>query len=131
MPKPILVGYQTIRIDTSSDDVARGRQLLAEFAAREGFALTEIYVERDPNRPCSALTALIEAARRDSIAAVAVPTLDDLGRLPRVRRIMRDRLQRDAGVRVLVVEPVATPDQVVELVLDGVKGIRPVRGRRP
>jgi hypothetical protein len=101
---------------------------LAEFTAREGFALTQVFVEQEPNRPCSALVALIEAVRRGGIAAVAVPTLEDLGRLPRVRRLMRDRLQREAGVRVLVVEPVATPEQVVELVLDGVTGVQPVRG---
>jgi len=101
--KPILFGYQTVRSSTPAEAVAKGREELAAFAIREGFALGEVFVERDVDRPCSALAALIAAARRSPVAAVAVPTTDDLGRLPRVRWLMRYRLEREAGVRVLVV----------------------------
>jgi hypothetical protein len=101
--KPILFGYQTVRLSTPAEAVAKGREELAAFALREGFALGEVFVERDVDRPCSALAALISAARRSGVAAVAVPTTDDLGRLPRVRWLMRYRLEREAGVRVLVV----------------------------
>jgi len=101
--KPLLLGYQQVRVDAPRDAVAGGRQLLAIFAAREGFALGEVFVERDVNRPCSALVALIEAARRCGATAVAVPTSEDLGRLPRVRHLMQRRLEREAGVRVLIV----------------------------
>lgn len=102
--KPILFGYQTVRVSTPADEVARGREALAAFALREGFALAEVFVERDVDRPCSALTALISAARRSNVKAVAVPTSADLGTLPRVRWLMRYRLEREAGVRVLVVQ---------------------------
>jgi hypothetical protein len=102
--KPILFGYQTVRLNTPAEEVAKGREALAAFALREGFALGEVFVERDADRPCSALAALICAARRSGVAAVAVPTTDDLGRLPRVRWLMRYRLEREAGVRVLVVQ---------------------------
>jgi hypothetical protein len=103
--KPILFGYQTVRASTPAEEVAKGREELVAFALREGFALGEVFVERDINRPSSALTALIFAARRSEVAAVAVPTTNDLGRLPRVRWLMRYRLEREAGVRVLVVRP--------------------------
>ena len=102
--KPILFGYQTVRVSTPAAEVARGRDALAAFAIREGFALGEVFVERDVDRPCSALAALISAARRSNVAAVAVPTTADLGKLPRVRWLMRYRLEREAGVRVLVVQ---------------------------
>jgi hypothetical protein len=46
-------------------------------------------------------------ARRYNRVAIAVPTISDLGRLPRVQRLTRERLEREAGVRVLIVE--ATP----------------------
>ena len=103
--KPILFGYQTVRLSTTPEEVARGREALAAFAIREGFALGEVFVERDVDRPCSAFAALISAARRSGVEAVAVPTTADLGRLPRVRWLMRYRLEREAGVRVLVVRP--------------------------
>ena len=103
--KPILFGYQTVRVSSSAAEVAKGREALAAFAIREGFALAEVFVERDVDRPCSALAALICAARRSNVAAVAVPTSADLGKLPRVRWLMRYRLEREAGVRVLVVQP--------------------------
>jgi hypothetical protein len=101
--KPLLFGYQQVRLDAPRDAAARGQRLLANFAAREGFALGGVFVERDVNRPCSALVALIDAARRCGATAVAVPTAEDLGRLPRVRHLMRRRLEREAGCRVLVV----------------------------
>jgi hypothetical protein len=102
MPKPILVGYQTVRVSTSYEEVEHGRRLLAEFAAREGYALAGIFVERDANHPCSALVALIETAQRGDISAIAVPTRADLGGLPRVQRLTRERLIRETGVPVVI-----------------------------
>jgi hypothetical protein len=100
-----MVGYQQVRVSSSPDDVARGRRALVDYAAREGFALADVLVERDANRPCSALVALIDLVRGSDVAAVAVPTPLDLGRLPRVQRLTRERLEREGGVRVIVVEP--------------------------
>src|SRR5690242_19885265 len=56
--KPVLYGYQTVRAGTPAVEIDRGREALAAFAQREGFALGEIFVERDANHPSSALTAL-------------------------------------------------------------------------
>jgi hypothetical protein len=93
---------KAVRLGTTPTEVMRGRRLLNQFAAREGFALAEIFVEQDVNQPCAALVALIETARRCGVVAVAVPSLNDLGRLPRVQYLTRARLEREAGVRVLV-----------------------------
>jgi hypothetical protein len=107
--KPVLFGYQRVRASGSAEEVAKGRDALVAFAIREGFALAEVFVEQDLDRPCSALTAMIESARRSDVSVVAVPTAADLGRLPRVQWLMRHRLEREAGVRVLVVERAAEP----------------------
>jgi hypothetical protein len=103
--KPLLFGYQRVRASASSEEVAKGRDALVAFAFREGFALGEVFVEQDLDRPCSALAALIASARRSEVAVVAVPTAADLGRLPRVQWLMRHRLEQEAGVRVMVVAP--------------------------
>jgi hypothetical protein len=101
--KPVMFGYQRVRASGSAQELARGREALVAFAFREGFALGEVFVEQDLDRPCSALAAMIASARRSGVVAVAVPTAADLGRLPRVQWLMRNRLEREAGVRVLVV----------------------------
>lgn len=103
--RPVLLGYQTARPGTPPAVVARGRDELAAFAHREGFALDEVFVEDDASRPTSALGELIAAARHRQARAVAVPTSEDLGRLERVRWLVRRRLEREAGVEVLVVRP--------------------------
>jgi hypothetical protein len=102
--KPVLIGYQTVRVSSSADEVAKGRRALADYAAKEGFSLADILIERDASRPRSALVALIDLVRRSDVAAVAVPTSLDLGRLPRVQRLTQERFEREAGVRVIIVD---------------------------
>ena len=103
MPKPLLIGYQTIRLNTAIEDVANGHRLLAMFAAQEGYALGTVFEERNANRPCSALVSLIEMARRGGVSAVAAPRAEDLGLLPRVQELTRKRVEREGGIRVLIV----------------------------
>ena len=102
---PILFGYMCVRLDAPSGAAKWGQTLLARYAEREGFALGTVFVERDVNRPLSALAALIETAKREDIRVVAVPRPTDLGLLPRVQWLTRQMLQREAEIRVLVVEP--------------------------
>lgn len=102
--KPLLLGYQRIRITRSVAEVERARVALVTFSDREGFALAEIFVEADESRPFSALCALIEACRRIDVAVVAVPTLSDLGMNTAAQLELRQRLRRETGVPVLVVE---------------------------
>jgi N-acyl-D-aspartate/D-glutamate deacylase len=102
-----MFGYQQVRIDTPPDVVSEGRRLLEVFAAKRGFTLGAVYVEQDVNEPCSALVALIAAARRGrggGLRAVGVPRAADLGRLDRVQRLTRERLERECGVPVMVAE---------------------------
>jgi hypothetical protein len=105
MVGPILFGYLCVRLDAPSGAAVRGESVLARYAEREGFALGTVFVEHDVNRPLSALASLIETAKREDIRVVAVPMLTDLGLLPRVQLLTRQMLQREAGIRVLVVEP--------------------------
>jgi hypothetical protein len=102
---PVLLGYLNLRVDAPRGAVARGQRALARYAAKEGFALGTVFVEQDLNRPLAALAALIEVAQRDDVHVVAVPTSKDLGSLPRVQQLTRQMLEREAGVRVLIVDP--------------------------
>jgi hypothetical protein len=102
--EPVLFGYLTVRVGAPRGAIANGERSLARYAQREGFTLGTIFVERDVNRPMSALASLIEAAKREDVQAVAVPSPVDLGLLPRVQQLTRQLLEREAGVRVLVVE---------------------------
>jgi hypothetical protein len=61
-----------------------------------------VFIDRGTGEPGAILKAVIAAARRSSAAAVVVPTVDDLGRTPRLRWLTRFWLQRDGGLPVLV-----------------------------
>jgi hypothetical protein len=105
--KPLLLGYQLVRIDTPRIEVTNGRRLLKAYAARRGFALGPLYIEQNVNEPCSALVAVIDANAQRSrpwVTAVGVARATDLGRLRRVQRLTSERLERECGVPVLVAE---------------------------
>jgi len=103
--KPILLGYQTVHIDTSAYQVRTARRELAAFAQREGYALTDVFLESAEENSFAALTAVIESARNPEVAAIAVPTSTDLGPMPRAQQETRQRLERESGVPVMVVDP--------------------------
>lgn len=103
--KPLLFGYQAVRLGTTRAQLVAGRDALVAFARAEGYALGEVFVEHDVNRPTSALVALIAASQAGEVKAIAVPSLSDLGRIPRVQQMTRRRLEREAAVPVLVVVP--------------------------
>lgn len=101
--KPLLLGYLNVRVDAPRETMVRGQRALTDFARREGFCLGTVFVERDLDRPLSALVSLIAAANRDDVRVVAVATASDLGSMPRVRQLTRQWLEREAGARVIVV----------------------------
>ena len=105
LTRPVLFGYQSVRLNAPEDALARGERSLKGYAEREGYSLGTIFVEQDPDRPLSALNALMDAARREGVKAVAVPTPLDLGQVARVRHLTRRKLQNEGQLRVLVVEP--------------------------
>lgn len=100
--RPLLLGYQRIRIGTNERDAVRVRRELKAFAQREGFTLGEIFVDRNENRPFSALAALVVLARRLGAASIAVNGLDDLALDAAAAKAMRTRVEREAQVPVLV-----------------------------
>jgi hypothetical protein len=105
--RAVLLGYQQVRIDTPPADVTNGRLLLEAFAARQGLTFGPVYLEQNVNEPCSALVALIEAARTGrgrGVVAVGVPRVADLGRIARVQRLTRERMQRESGLPVMIAE---------------------------
>ena len=53
----------------------------------------------------SAFNALIEAAKQREAEAVVIPTLYHLARFPGLQLAMKEHLERETGVRVLVMYP--------------------------
>ncbi|MCD5313561.1 hypothetical protein [Kineosporia babensis] len=102
-PRPMLFGYQTVRPDSSDDEVTNGRRLLVAYAALEGYTLGEIFLEWTPGTSFSALSALVVTAERCRVRTVAVPSALDLGRLPRVQELVRRKLE-SGGLTVLVLQ---------------------------
>ena len=83
------------RVSTSEDRQDPENQLrrLREFASARGFEVVKEYVDRasgaDPNRP--ALTAMMEAARKGQIGAIAIVRLDRIMRSNiNLQRILED-----------------------------------------
>ena len=103
--KPILFGYQLVRVTTSQELVDYNQRRLAGFAAFEGYSLGTVFVEVAEGAPWSALGALIDAAQRsDEVTAVAIPRASDLGLGPLMQQATRLRLEHDAGLRVIVLD---------------------------
>lgn len=99
--KPLVYGYQRVRITTPPEEVIRVRRRLTEFAARQGYVLADVFVDADESRPFAALSALIRAARRHDAAAVLVADPDHFAHNPTAQAVMRDRVQRETGARVI------------------------------
>lgn len=100
--RPLILGYLLARPDTSGDLVDWLHSELANYAEREGFALAEVFVERE-NSSSPALSALIDALRRGEAKAVVVPALDHLSGFPCGPHSLRLLLERETGACVHVV----------------------------
>jgi hypothetical protein len=100
---PVLLGYQSLRLDSSPDAAENGRRILAAYAQREGYTLGLIFTDVAYGRMV-AFDALLNAVRAGGVAAVGVPTIDDLSSMPRMREAMRLRLEHAGGVRVVVAQ---------------------------
>ncbi len=105
MTRPVMLGYQQVQIGTPAAEVARRWRLLTDYAEQEGYALAEVYVDANADRPLSSFHALIAQARRDGeVSVVAIPTGNDLGNDAFARRELWARLRRETGLPVHVVE---------------------------
>lgn len=80
MTRPVVFGY--LRIGRTQADLDRRtvgtRQVLGNFAEREGFALAQLFQESSRG-PALAMEAMIEAARFSVVTAIIVPSLWHLG----------------------------------------------------
>jgi hypothetical protein len=100
---PVLLGYQSARGASTPTSIRAGRRTLERFAINEGFALGDVFVEADGSPPHRAVSALVDIAIRGGAEAIAVPSAQDLGRRPPAQTRMRWRIEREAGIRVLII----------------------------
>jgi DNA invertase Pin-like site-specific DNA recombinase len=96
---PVLLGYQSVRVDSSSEQTEAGRRAMQEFARREGYELGLIYT--DLNGDCRGLQQLLSVVGADDSQAVVVASEQDLGRTVRFRAYVRTAIEQ-AGGRVLI-----------------------------
>lgn len=101
--KPLLLGYQSLRLDSTDDAAENGRRVLAAFADREGYAMGAIFTDLVYGR-MAAFDALLDAVSTGGVAVVGIPTPEDLSPMPRLREAMRLRLQQAGGVPILIVQ---------------------------
>lgn len=92
MLQPKAYGYVRANLYANVDPITAARQELASFADREGFALTDIFVE-DEGRHTSAFAELIEAIKANNVRYVITPSLRHLARLPGLRNAIRVQLK--------------------------------------
>ncbi|TCC29686.1 hypothetical protein [Kribbella speibonae] len=92
--RPAMLGYfvETFLMTPTEQD--RVRNLLLGFADRAGSQMTAIYMEALESQP-AAIEALIEAARRGDISAVAITAADSIAAQYR-------RELEGTGVRLLI-----------------------------
>lgn len=100
-PQPRAYGYMQIRATTGLAASHRAGRDIASAARQEGYALADIFVERDSNRPGTRLAALVSAARRSGIRTVILSDWNDLGNNPTAATDLRLRLQREAELTVV------------------------------
>ena len=102
---PLMLGYQ---VASTSAAVRAGDRDFVTFAGKSGYTAGALYVESGSRRGTSALAALVQEARRQDVAAIAVPTAADLGRTAALQQLMRDRIAGDASVTVYIMEEYIT-----------------------
>jgi hypothetical protein len=99
-------GYRRAAPDLSQAESIADRQMITAFVAARGFELAQMFVETDPEQPMEAFVRLVQAARTAAadgvpVRAVVVPRPEHLGGTQRARGVLRQRLEREAGLRVL------------------------------
>jgi hypothetical protein len=97
--RPLLLGYVRAHLLMTESELGDVKQDLADFAAREGYTLGRVYVERIDRAP-AAFQTLVDDVRRQEVKAVVVPGLHHLAVLG-VPTALKDHLEYYTGVRVL------------------------------
>jgi hypothetical protein len=97
--RPLLFGYVDPRAPRSVEPAEFTRTLEA-YAETESFALCAVFIER-VDSGAAAFEGLLAALPRYESGWVAVPSMDHLARV----FLAVQRLQHEAGARVLVIPP--------------------------
>jgi hypothetical protein len=98
--RPLILGYLRQHLLMTEDELADTKERLAHFAQTEGFALGTVYIEQVDTAP-AAFEALVEAANRDDITAVVVPSMFHFAVLSAPATI-KLHFERLTGARVMV-----------------------------
>ena len=105
-------GYARIAAHASEQAVLDTRKDLAAYAEREGYTLTEVFMEREDSGS-SEFAALIDAINRSEPPVVVVPSMCHFAHLPGLQTAMKDLIERETGARVLVIGTAWACDQQV------------------
>lgn len=97
--RPLALGYLRAHILMKEHELDAVKRDLSDFAAREGFTLGAIFVERLDRSP-AAFQALMAEARRTEAAAVVVPGVHHLSVLG-APQAFRDHMEHHTNARVL------------------------------
>jgi hypothetical protein len=99
-----LPAFGYMRIAAGTPENATGqflREALGAYAERAGYALAEVFVEREESRS-SAFAALMDALYLSERPVVIVPSLCHFAHLPGLRLAMKQRIERETGALVIV-----------------------------
>lgn len=104
--RPLIYAYmRAVGNDDAKANADAMHRDLADYAAREGFALDQVFTESTWQAE-SAFSALLDALRRDEVRDVLVPSLWHFSRLPGLQEAMRQHIERATGARLWVVQGV-------------------------
>lgn len=102
--RPLIYAYMRL---TGSDEPESGdasaHRELADYAAREGFTLDQVFTEGIWQAE-SAFAALLNALRRHEVRDVLVPSLWHFSRLPGLQDAMRVHIERETGARLWIAQ---------------------------
>jgi hypothetical protein len=101
MPRPLMLGYIRIRLDSPAEVERTGREAMSRYAVERGCTLAEVFVDSNENRPDAALAAAIVAARSWHATTILVPDMSHLGRLRNAQDTMRLRIENESGATVV------------------------------
>lgn len=102
--RPAIYGYmRVVSDDEVGDQAERVKRDLAEYAAREGFTLDQVFTE---NVKCSesAFYAMLEQLKQTDVKNVIVPSLWHFARLPGLQDAMRQHIEQETGAHIWVVQ---------------------------
>ena len=100
--RPLALGFLHVSSGVAVAEISAWRRALTDFANREGFALTDIYMEY-AEAAMSGFASLVEAARRRRVNAVLIPAMNHFASLPSVQIVMKRLLEEQTGVQLVVI----------------------------